>query len=127
MVRPNYGIVYLRSNLFGPDRYAKGIMASSTKLPFEKDLPTRDRIFKWFGELRRDRRHLRGGFRSVYPVQLRSEAHRQMRLDTGVSVAELGLGTWTRVGDGLWLWELTDAEVTKAKALFERSGLLLAA
>ncbi len=128
VARPSYGIAYLRSGRFSPNGYAMGINAGSTlNFPAPEDLPTRDRIFKWFGELRRDRRYLRGGFRSIYPVQLLSEAHRQAKLDSGVTVAELGLGTWTPVEDGMWLWELNDAEVVEAKALLERAGLLLAA
>jgi hypothetical protein len=127
IVRPYYGIGYLRSNLFGPDDYAKGIMGKSTKLPFEEDLPTRERVGRWHIEKILQGHYPQDKFRSIYPVQLLTAAHRQARLDTGVTVAELGLGTWAPVEGGLWLWELTDAEVTEAKALFERSSLLLAA
>jgi hypothetical protein len=128
VAQPAYGIAYLRRGRFAPGGYAEGINAGSTlEFPAPEDLQTRDRIVKWFIEMGHERRYLRGGFRSVYPVQLLSEAHRQARLDTGVTVAELPLGQWTPTEDGMWLWELTDAELTEAKALFERSGLLLAA
>ncbi len=127
IVRSYYGIAYLRSNLFGPGQYAKGMIDRSTKLPFPEDLPTRERIGRWHTEKLLSGHYPQDQFRSVYPVQLLSEAHRQAKLDTGVTVAESGLGTWTPAEDGLWLWELTAAELVEAKALFERSGLLLAA
>jgi hypothetical protein len=125
---PGYGIAYLRSGRFSPNGYARGYSAVSTlEFPAPEDRQTGDRIGRWHTEMVLNGHYPQDKFRSVYPVQLLSAAHRQARLDTGVTVAELGLGTWTLVEDGMWLWELTDPELAEAKALFDRSGLLLAA
>ena len=126
-VRARYGIAYFRSNLFGPAQYAKGILGKSTTLPFEDDPLARERIRKWLQHKLQGNAYPQDGFRSVYPAQLVSDVHRTARVDTGQTVADLGLGTWTPADDGLWLWELTDDEVTEAKAILDRSGLLLAA
>jgi hypothetical protein len=122
-----YGIAYRRSAHLSPSLYARGMLGESLEAPDKEDLETGDRIFRFVDEINRTRRHLRGGFRSIYPAQLLSEAHRQVRLVTGETVAELKFGTWTAVEDGLWLWELEGSELMEAKALFEVSGLLLAA
>jgi hypothetical protein len=121
-----YGIAYLRSTHLAPAFYARGMLGSSDEAPDWEDLATRDCIFR-FGTVMKQKRHLEGGFRSVYPAQLLSEAHRQAKLDDGRGVAEIGLGVWTPTEGGLWLWELNDEELPLAKAIMERSGLLLAA
>jgi hypothetical protein len=122
-----YGIVYRRSAHLSPSLYARGMLGDSGEAPDKEDLETTDRIFRFVGEMQRGKRHLRGGFRSVYPAQLLCEAHRATRLPDGTTIAELGLGVWTPVAGGLWLWELTDTELASAKELMEHAGLLLAA
>jgi hypothetical protein len=125
---PRYGIAYLRRGRFSPLGYAEGFSAPSThEFPAPEDLPTRDRIGRWHTEMVLARRYPFEKFRSVYPVQLLSEAHRAARLDTGRPVADIGLGTWTQLEDGMWLWDLTEGELPFARDALERSGLLIAA
>lgn len=125
-----YGIAFPRPGGWqSPISYALG-MGSEKQFGHltQEELETSELIGKWRDELLwGGRRHLRGGFRSVYPVQLVSEAHRQARLETGQTVGDLPLGTWTPFEDGLWIWELGEEEVFPAWDALQRSGLLLAA
>jgi hypothetical protein len=121
-----YGIAYRRSARLAPSLYARGMLGGWGDDADKEELATSDRIFRFVGEVSRTRRHLRDGFRSIYPAQLLSDAHRQVRLNTGETVGELKLGVWTAVEDGLWLWVLRDTELIHAKELFEQSDLLLA-
>jgi hypothetical protein len=121
-----YGIAFTRSAHQAPAFYARGMLGGTGQVPKE-DQDTRDRIFSWFGEIRRQRRHLVGGFRSIYPAQLLSEAHRQVKVAEGPMVKDLGFGTWTQLEGGLWLWELDENELPKVKQMMDKAGLLLAA
>jgi hypothetical protein len=118
-----YGIAYLRSAHLAPAFYARGMLGNSLEAPDWEDSDTGGRIYRFSGETR----HLQGMLRSVYPVQLLSEAHRSARLTDGRPVAELGLGRWTQVEGGLWLWELNEEEMPIATQALERAGLILAA
>ncbi len=120
-----YGIAFVRSNQLAPSFYACGTNGAGSRNP-RLPYAVKDRIGKFFQQVQSHKRHLVDGFRSIYPAQILNDRHREVLVE-GTRVADLPFGQWEQLPDGLWLWELSDAEVAEAMALFEHSGLLLAA
>jgi hypothetical protein len=120
-----YGIAFVRSNQLAPSFYACGLNGAGSRDP-RPPIEITDRIGKFFQQVRFHKRHLVDGFRSIYPAQILNNQHREVVVEA-VRVADLPFGRWEQLPDGLWLWELNDAEVAEAMILFERAGLLLAA
>ena len=68
----------------------------------------------WSEELREQRRHLTGLFRGAFPANILSESH--------VRAADLksqGVGRLTERDNSLWLWELSESEISQAQAMLE--------
>jgi hypothetical protein len=68
-------------------------------------------------------------FRDLFQVNLLSERHRSALVD-GVGLlhwiaAQSGRGRLDDIGQGRWLWTLTDAQMVAARPLLNAAGLLL--
>jgi hypothetical protein len=124
-----YGTAYYHSGWRGPDFYAVGMLAKHAGMAWE-DEAYEDRVTKWLDEMQGQRRYLRGWFRGAYPASLLSETHVSAFLRRGLfrkplPLRESGLGTLTPLGEGLWLWELSEAEVATAEKALGKAGLLI--
>ena len=122
-----YGFAYQMPLADLPDCYATGNRNTTFaevremirhRREWERRIKTSDEL--WTEELRGARRHLTGLFRGAYPANILSDAHvRSAALDSS------GIGTLTKLNNGLWLWELSDAQLPLAQSWLESRRVLV--
>ncbi len=123
-----YGISYLLPIYNGPVWYAVGIGSHrSTDPGTRQSRETMSQLSKWQVQLVTKQSYLRGSFRDVYPANLLSEDHVRAILPGGKTLETLGIGRLSLLGPGKWLWEVSDDEITRARAVLREAGLLICA
>ncbi len=124
-----YGYHFVRDELCGPWLYTSGIASpldysrlnddDAQEIGGWADFVSEGRL--WSGE--------EPMFRDLFQVNLLSERHRSALVD-GVGLlhwiaAQSGRGRLDDIGQGRWLWTLTDAQMVAARPLLNAAGLLL--
>jgi hypothetical protein len=124
-----YGYHFVRDELCGPILYTSGIASpldysrlnedDAQEIGGWADFVSEGRL--WSGE--------EPMFRDLFQVNLLSERHRSALVD-GVGLldwiaAQSGRGRLDDIGQGRWLWTLTDAQMVAARPLLNAAGLLL--
>jgi hypothetical protein len=122
-----YGIAYQMALAQYPDCYASGSQIStfSDALHWIRHQDEGGHRIKmpdelWSEELAGQRRHLTGLFRGAYPANILSEAHVR-----SAALLSHGIGKLTELDNSLWLWELSDAEISEAQRMLESRGVLV--
>lgn len=130
-----YGIGYQYLFTNGPDSYAAGVhygtVADAEKwFTGQLDLEFQ-RISAWSQEMMGARRYLTGMFRGAYPASVLSNAHVDSLLrvgllaENGLFVDPMRMGNISPLTDALWLWELSDNQLSVAEAELEKAMLLI--
>jgi hypothetical protein len=125
-----YGIGYSHPWDRGPGQYAVGLLGHSgpviPRSPRPEDSgPHKDRVMCWLDEMEGKRRHLRGWFRDVYPVNLLSESHVKVPVGGNKALVDSGLGTFERVDRAVWLWEVPHETIPDARQALIDAGVLI--
>ncbi len=117
-----YGIAYKSPLAEAPELYAAGTRLYSLSDMTREMLSRRKRtrLDAWFEERMGERRYLTGLFRGAYPASVLSDAHVRR-----ANLRWLGLGSLSRIDTGLWLWELSDAEIPRADGVLDKLGVLV--
>ncbi len=125
-----YGTGYLHPLDRGPGWYALGMVGPTIGpiLPhserLEDSLPYKKRVGQWFREMAGPKRYLSGWFRDVYPANALSERHVNAVVNEK-PLLHSGIGTFSQLGDGMWLWEVPEADIPTARELLRAAGLLI--
>ena len=123
-----YGISYLLPAANGPSRYAVGIGSYRPREPGSRQSrETKLQLSKWQDNYLTTQSYLHGSFRDVYPANLLCEDHVRAALPGGKTLETLGIGRLTLLGPGKWLWEVSDDEIPRARAVLREAGLLICA
>jgi hypothetical protein len=124
-----YGIGYRMPLEQQPDCYASGFVQSKLTNPRDiiSEMRTRHLHKKlpddlWRDERNGQQRYLSGLFRGAYPASILSEAHLHSAALTSHGIGKLSELDRSR---GLWLWELSDAEIPEAQKMLETRGILV--
>ena len=121
-----YGISYLLPVDNGPSRYAVGIGSYRPREPGSRQSrETMLQLSKWQDQFLTTQSYLHGSFRDVYPANLLCEDHVRAALPGGKTLETLGIGRLTLLGPGKWLWEVSDDEIPRARAVLREAGLLI--
>jgi hypothetical protein len=120
-----YGIGYSRSSLKAPCMYAVGIGGGALYPDPDETEEDRERIGCWYREMRYHRRHLEGHFRDVYPANLLSTAHVNVRVGKNKTLLTAGWGEFAPIDEGLWLWTVPDEDIPEARAALLQAEVLL--
>jgi hypothetical protein len=122
-----YGFAYKMLLADLPDCYAGGTRRTTMADLREVFRRQRERMVQtktaddlWHDEIHGRRRYLTGLFRDAYPANILNSAHVQR-----AGLQSAALGELTQLSAGLWLWALTNEEVSTAKALLETKKLLV--
>lgn len=129
MGRRAYGIGYFYPWDRGPDLFAIGILGHTGPISARSERPEdsdshQDRVGQWLNEMGGPKRYLSGWFRDVYPANALSERH-VTAVVNGKPLLHSGIGTFSQLGDGLWLWEVPEADIPDARELIRAAGLLI--
>jgi hypothetical protein len=129
ILRIRYAIGYQMPLAQNPASYASGFVTQPILIAREEVLNTRTKHRQpkspdelWRDELIGKRRHLTGLFRGAYPASILSEAHLR-----SAELTSSCIGTLSELDPdhGLWLWELSDAEILEAQKILESRGVLV--
>jgi hypothetical protein len=117
-----YGIAYKSPLAQCPELYAAGTRLYSLSDVTREMLTrrTRTRLNAWFEETMGERRYLNGLFRGAYPASVLSDEHIRR-----ANLRSLGIGSLSQFDTGLWLWELSDAEIPVADTILDKLGILI--
>ncbi len=130
IIGAEYGYVFVRDRLASPMGYTHGMNAP---LDFsQRYLTDMIEVGAW-GDAVLDGRIWSGPhplLRDLFQVNLLSEAHMAVAFD-GLGrlndwiPAQPGRGRLDSLGEGRWLWTLTDAEMVHVRPMLNAAGLLL--
>jgi hypothetical protein len=132
VLKPEYGIGYTRLHRHGPAMYAIGICQGLGLGGYGVDLNDAERedadsISRW-GDAMAVQVWQKGILRDVYPWNFLTSSHLTKQI-AGVPLEQwvrqdARRGTLSPLGDGVSLWEVTEANISDVRRLLRQSGII---
>lgn len=123
---PTYGIGFHREMRLGPTLYAAGLCQGLQ--PWGADRAEVKYINKWGDVGVKNRVYERGLLRDVYPQNYLTEVQLLKQIDeTSLKhwiERDRTRGTLSLMGDGMFLWEVLDSQISSIRSVLESAGLI---
>lgn len=127
MLRPAYGIGFLRGLAHGPIPYTYGINQSPKQVFSGPEYEEKVIISRWLDVGMEKQVYRDGTLRDVFPLNFLSPI--ALTRDVGGKtlreyIAQPGHGTLTPIGDALQLWQLAESQVEQVRAELRPTGIV---